>query len=563
MNVDEVVTGIVVCHNTKELIARAFFSVRKYHPTMKIIIVDASDRKDPCYEYVLSLRGPRTQILHVDKNIGHGKGLCLGIVHVQTPYFLIFDSDIEMFKSPISGMLQMMESNTWGVGYLEKIDIGGHEWGSRPEKMKLGPMKYMHPYFCLIQHKEYKKYSPFIHHGAPAVQIMLDIHRMGLSDIVLKEFPGLGHTSSSGWTWKGSPKEYIRHDTRGTRDVMIKKKRIEIEGTWDKIKEPKIEIPSSGVCAITCTGDRPIAFYLCSKWIINQKVQPQEWIIIDDGKNPIENVPKMSYVKYIRREPQPGDPKHTMILNLKEAVKHITANKICIMEDDEYYAPEYIQEMSKRLDSYEVVGIGRSKYYYLPKNTFHQHANMGHASLAQTAFRKSFLKEMINLLNGDSFLDIRIWSLINPGKVSLSETGLQEYVSQNGRGFIFNDNSKSLYVGMKGLPGRFGIGSGHRGIGNRDVNLSVLGKWVTKSNDLKTYMNVMSWKEIPKEIIEEQQKIVIPPQPTVPHIPPQPILKGKMSVPTTVKTNTTPTVLRRTQIGPMHRGVLRPNIRPQ
>jgi len=508
MNVEEVVTGITVCHNTKELLERAYTSIRKHHPEMNIIIVDTSDRKNPCYGYVLTLRGPRTKVMHVDKNIGHGKGLCMGINGVQTPYFLIFDSDIEMFKSPISKMLEMMENDTWGVGYIERTDLGGHEWGSRKEKMQYGSMKYMHPYFCLIQYKEYKKYSTFIHHGAPATQIMLEFHKNGLSDIVLKEFPGLGHTSSSGWTWKGSPKEYIRHDTRGTRDVLKKesKGRMEIEGKWDIIKEPKIiQVSSSNVCAITCTGDRPIAFYLCKKWIMNQKVKPQEWIIVDDGKVPMENVPKASFVKYIRREPKPGDPKHTMILNLKEALKYVTTNYILIMEDDEYYAPEYIQEMVKRLVTYEVVGIGRSKYYYLPKNTYHQHANMGHASLAQTAFRRSFLNDFLRILDGDSFLDIRIWSLINPGRVSLNETGLQEYITPNKRGLIFTDNINSLYVGMKGMPGRKGIGSGHRGIGAKDINLSILKKWVRKKEDLEIYMGVLSWKEIPKEVVEEPE----------------------------------------------------------
>jgi hypothetical protein len=390
---------------------------------------------------------------------------------------------------------------------------------------------------------------------------MYDIYKNGLSDTVLKEFPGLGHTLSSGWTWKGSPKEYIRHDTRGTRDVLKKKSKgkMEIEGAWDKIKEPKIiQPPSSNVCAITCTGDRPVAFYLCKKWMMNQIVKPQEWIIVDDGKVPMENIPKVSFVKYIRREPKQGDPKHTMIINLQEAVKHVTANNIFIMEDDEYYAPAYIQEMVKKLAGYEVVGIGRSKYYYLPKNTYHQHANMGHASLAQTAFRKSFLKEFTNILNGDSFLDIRIWSLINPGKVSLNETGLQEYITPNKRGYIFNDGANSLYVGMKGMPGRFGIGSGHKGIGQKDINLTILKKWVKKQEDLETYIGVLSWKELPKEIVEEQintnnQLINIPET--------APVLKSKMEVPKSVRTNITSTVARRTAVGPNHRGVLRSNIR--
>lgn len=494
MNVEEVVTGITVCHNTKELLERAYTSIRKHHPEMNIIIVDTSDRKNSCYGYVLTLRGPRTKVMHVDKNIGHGKGLCMGINGVQTPYFLIFDSDIEMFKSPISKMLEMMENDTWGVGYIERTDLGGHEWGSRKEKMQYGSMKYMHPYFCLIQYKEYKKYSTFIHHGAPATQIMLEFHKNGLSDIVLKEFPGLGHTSSSGWTWKGSPKEYIRHDTRGTRDVLKKesKGRMEIEGKWDIIKEPKIiQVSSSNVCAITCTGDRPIPFDLSLKWMKNQKIKPSQWIIVDDGFTPIK-VPDLPYITYIRREPKSTDPKHTMILNMQEAIKHILGEKIIIWEDDEYYSPDYIQDISILLEKYMIVGIGRSKYYFLPGKTYYSHNNMGHASLAQTSFRKEILPEIIDVLEGDSFFDIRIWRIFNDKDVTLKETGLHERVTNDGRGFIFNDKDKSLYVGMKGMPGRRGIGSGHKGIGAKDTNnLDILHGWIPNLQDCEIYISLL------------------------------------------------------------------------
>ena len=196
--VSELVTGVVVSYNTENLMRRAYESVRKVHPKMNIIVVDGSDKSNSCYEYVCSIADEYTRVFHAKKNIGHGLGLKVGLSYVKTPFALLFDSDIEILKSPVLDMLKMMEDDTYGVGYIEKTAFDGHEWGNKPIHKTQGWMRYLHPYFCLIQMKEYRKYAPFIHHGAPAVNTMLDIHKRGLGEKVIKEFPGLGHSSGCG-----------------------------------------------------------------------------------------------------------------------------------------------------------------------------------------------------------------------------------------------------------------------------------------------------------------------------------------------------------------------------
>jgi len=498
-NIDNLITGVCVCHNTKELIETAITSIRKFHPTMKIIIIDGSDETDECYKYICSIADKNTRVFHIPENIGHGKGLCVGIEYVETPYMLIFDSDIEMLKSPLKEMIKYFNENVYGVGYTEKTAFDGHEWGSKPIHKSQGFMKYLHPYFCLIQKKEYLKYEPFCHHGAPAVNTMLDIYNQGLSEIAIKEFEGLGHSSGKGWVWEGKPREYIKHDTYGTRAVRVKKHQPEIEGTWDKVipaintnqAKPSI-IGNKEITIITCTGDRPLAFSLCKRWIEQQTIKPDQWIIIDDGKIAID-VPNLPYVNYIRREPSSSDPKHTMILNIEKLLQYILGQKIFFIEDDEYYAPMYLEKMSALLDKYEIVGIGRSKYYHLFAATYHIHNNMGHASLAQTCFRSSFLPEVKKVLPGDSFLDVRIWNIINPGMTMFKETGLSELISKDNRGYIFDDKENYLYVGMKGLPGRTGIGAGHKGAGIKDINNSMLNKWI-KKEDIKYYLEAIENK---------------------------------------------------------------------
>ena len=233
------VTGITVCSNTKDLIERAYTSIRKFHPDMPIVIVDGSNPNDPCAAYVRGLASEITTVVSPGYNVGHGRGLCMGIDKAKTRYALIFDSDIEMRKSPIEAMLAMMEDDTFGVGYIEeKTALDGFEWGWPGHDTPGEWMRYLHPMFQLINIGNYRKFHPYVHHGAPCYLAMLDIHKRGLSGKILKSFPGLGHTSGRGLNWTPVPGEHIRHDTRGTCSARAAKRLPEIEGGWTR-KRPE------------------------------------------------------------------------------------------------------------------------------------------------------------------------------------------------------------------------------------------------------------------------------------------------------------------------------------
>jgi glycosyltransferase involved in cell wall biosynthesis len=245
------------------------------------------------------------------------------------------------------------------------------------------------------------------------------------------------------------------------------------------------------ITAITPTGDRPLAFRLCREWMANQTRRPDQWLIIDDGKTPIEfdstwfNSVMPGVAVGIRREPRRDDPLHTLDLNLKAALPHITGDKILIIEDDEYYAPGYVEEMARRLDQAEVVGICRSKYYHLPTGGYQQIGNVGHASLAQTGFRSSFLPVFGSLIqNGDNskWPDDKLWRHVQAtaGKASAI------------RAQLFVDDQTPLYVGMKGLPGRGGIGAGHKTsmYHATDKDRSQLKAWIPR--DYQVYLDIVS-----------------------------------------------------------------------
>lgn len=237
------------------------------------------------------------------------------------------------------------------------------------------------------------------------------------------------------------------------------------------------------ITAITPTGDRPLAFDLCQKWILNQIQKPDQWIVVDDGDGPLgNNFPILNgngmEFDYIRRYPKPNDPKFTLAENLKAAIPHIKGDKILIFEDDEYYAPGYVQAMAGHLSRTEVTGIGKSRYYHLPSGGYMVIGNMGHASLAQTGFRKSFIPEFRKILTpGKLYIDYAIWTAAKKRKSC----------------YVFFD-PKPLYVGMKGLPGRNGIGRGHdpRIYRKKDPGRSVLKKWIPK--DYQVYLDILKVK---------------------------------------------------------------------
>ena len=245
------------------------------------------------------------------------------------------------------------------------------------------------------------------------------------------------------------------------------------------------------ITALTCTGDRPVCFSLLEKWMAAQTIKPFQWLVIDDGKTPTTI---NSECDYVRRIPKPTDPKQTLNLNIKTALPLIEGEVVIFIEDDEYYAPRYLQVMGYHLISYEVVGICRSRYYHLPSFRYYCHGNLDHASLAQTGVRRSFLKEMPSLLTGDPFIDIRIWKKVSDKKEllwgSVKNFNVSGQPINGNKGFLFDDayNKRYLYVGMKGMPGRYGIGSGHAGIGTLDNHQQILKEWIPK--DYEEYVKL-------------------------------------------------------------------------
>jgi len=142
---------------------------------------------------------------------------------------------------------------------------------------------------------------------------------------------------------------------------------------------------------------------------------------------------------------------------------------VLIIEDDDWYGPKYISTMKDLLNSYDLVGEANARYYHLPTMKYSRIGNGTHASLCQTGFRKEILPIFEKCLDGDPYIDMRIWSRVPDKKFLISDD---------------NDNLK-LHCSLKGLRGRKGIGSGHRSHSRYykpDAGLRMLINWVGEEN---------------------------------------------------------------------------------
>ncbi len=206
---------------------------------------------------------------------------------------------------------------------------------------------------------------------------------------------------------------------------------------------------------ITPTGDRPESFALCEKWMSKQTYSEEyQWIVVDDGLIPTKVTMNQ---QYIRRS---SDTKiHTLTANLRAALRECKGEKVLIIEDDEWYHPNYLKVMSERLDDHELVGTGMARYYYIRERLYREFPEHTHSSLCRTGFRKSLIEKVFALCQtSDPSVDMRLWESVK---------GYRE------------ETDVPLVIGFKGMPGRKVKRGKAKGI--EDSNLSKLKEWIGRN----------------------------------------------------------------------------------
>ncbi len=184
---------ISIHYKTPDYIYEQYESVRNIYPEISYRIIDGSDDGK---NYFKDLEEKDTNF-HVERlgyNIHHGPGMDYAIKNSHFDYLLILDSDVTLKNEIISPMLEKFTG--YAVGRKRMVNALGMQNWEIPWIGKLFPRSfkyiYIHPLCLLIKKEAYLKFKPFIKHGSPCIDAMIDIHNKKqthlLSDMVIEDY---------------------------------------------------------------------------------------------------------------------------------------------------------------------------------------------------------------------------------------------------------------------------------------------------------------------------------------------------------------------------------------
>lgn len=207
------------------------------------------------------------------------------------------------------------------------------------------------------------------------------------------------------------------------------------------------------IALITPTGCRPQQLELCAKFMQAQDYKGEVlWVLVDDGK-PISTsiVPNnfkegWTIVKVFPR-PEWRNGQNTQARNLlagTQVVKQFTdVNAVFIIEDDDYYSPRYLRCVIDKLGNNRIIGETNTIYYNVARKGWGRNKNTRHSSLFQTAFIPDVIPLFEHICdNSPKFIDVQLWNSVYSPRLLFT--------------------GENLAIGIKGQPGRPGIGVGHK-----------------------------------------------------------------------------------------------------
>lgn len=218
---------------------------------------------------------------------------------------------------------------------------------------------------------------------------------------------------------------------------------------------------------LTTTCDQPAGFALCESFMRRQTIwgrQAIEWIVVDDGDVPIQ--PTCGQ-RYLRRQREPDcTGAQSLCRNLLAGLDAATGDAIAIVEHDDWYAPWHLERMLEQLarPHVQIAGDLRQRYYHVRRRQWRVFQNRG-ACLCQTAFRialRPFVQDVVQarLWRNSYGVDTQLWTTVPRQQQALVPV--------------------DSVVGIKGLPGRPGLGIGHRpnDSWSDDPDLVMLRAWI-------------------------------------------------------------------------------------
>lgn len=214
---------------------------------------------------------------------------------------------------------------------------------------------------------------------------------------------------------------------------------------------------------ITPTGGRPEGMALLAGYLNAQTFQgPARWVIVDDcdPATPAPSVRAGIEIEVVRPawRWQPG--MNTQAASMTAALQRVPADAtVAVLEDDDAYLPGHLDSVLAALAGAELAGERLARYYNVATGRCRELPGQFHASLASTAARGRALALLREICAASSRrIDMDLWQAFRGAKALLASTNV---------------------VGIKGMPGRGGIGVGHRdAFGDPDPSGQVLAQWL-------------------------------------------------------------------------------------
>lgn len=205
------------------------------------------------------------------------------------------------------------------------------------------------------------------------------------------------------------------------------------------------------IALITPTGGRQKQIELCAIWMKHQTYTGKVlWILVDDcvpvtsdcipddfreGWTIVKLYPTPSW-----QRGQRSTQSRNLSAALREVKKYKDVESIFIIEDDDYYKSIYLERMMEKIKGFNIAGERDTIYYNVAARKWSCNPNHAWSSLFQTVISIDAMHDLQKCFNKEKFIDFLLFRRIQ---------------SKN----LFNDDN--LAVGIKGLPGRAGMGMGH------------------------------------------------------------------------------------------------------
>ena len=236
---------------------------------------------------------------------------------------------------------------------------------------------------------------------------------------------------------------------------------------------------------LTCTGDRPRCLDHLAGLVARRAASMEGsanllWVVVDDGAVAYKpQQPANVAMTYIRRERQPGDPAHTLPLNIAAATSAVGDRPVVFIEDDDYYKHGWLDECVASLErGVDVHGEGNARYYHVGVPGWREIGNRNHASLAATSLSNRAWCALAAHApsHPNPSLDSWLWT-------TLRREGMQAELRLGGLRRVWQ---------FKGMPGRKSTLVVHKNkwLYSVDAKLAKL-KSMVDSEDFKFYSNIV------------------------------------------------------------------------